>query len=403
MKSALILLCTIILSNTIAAQNSDATAHGVFKDSVAVKNTQNENYAIYFPATYKRENKSAAIFIFDPAARGKIGIQAFIAAAEEYNYILVCSNNSKNGSFDHNIGIAERLFESVLKEYVIDSSQLYIAGFSGGARLAGSIALSSAAFQGVIACGASFSASDMLVIPQNDFLYVGFVGEKDMNYQEMFTNSDRLIKFNIKNELFVFDGEHNWPKPAQILEGMGWIELQAYRKNRKNSSDTIIRKIYNNYVKAADSLTNVKEYFLAVGEYERINTNFNSKIMNDSVSKKLIELKKSKEYKDELKKNVVVAQLENQIFEKFLKRFEEEVSSNKANNFTFWKNEFKNLEQISRKQNNGQMQNMVYRLQSLVKALAYEKEFVYKSNGETAKVDYCKKLQEAINMELKIK
>ena len=41
---------------------------------------------------YFKENKSAVIFIFDPAARGKIGIQAFIAAAEEYNYILVCSN-----------------------------------------------------------------------------------------------------------------------------------------------------------------------------------------------------------------------------------------------------------------------------------------------------------------------
>lgn len=50
--------------------------------------------------------------------------------------------------------------------------------------------------------------------------------------------------------------------------------------------------------------------------------------------------------------------------------------------------------QISRKEDSSHMQNMVHRLQSLVKALASEKEFVYKSKGETTKVDYCKKLQE---------
>jgi predicted esterase len=403
MKKTLFLLLTVILPMAIMAQDSNVITKGIFKDSVLVKNANSENYAIYFPSTYKKENKSAAIFIFDPAARGKIGIQPFISAAEEFNYILVCSNNAKNGSFDQNIGIAERLFDSVLKDYPINVLRLYIAGFSGGARLAGSIAMSSGAFQGVIGCGASFSASDMLAIPQNDFSYIGFVGEQDMNYQEMITNSDRLSKFNIKNDLFIVDGPHSWPKSAQILKGLGWLELQTYRKSAKKSNDTVIQKIYNNFVKAADSLTNVKEYFLAVKEYERINTNFNPQIVSDSTKKKLVELKKSKQYKTELKKNETIALLENQLTEKFMKRFEEEVVSNKPNNFTFWKAELKNLAQIFVKDDNGQMQNMVHRLQSLVKALAYEKAFVYRSNGETTKVHYCEKLQEVISLELKDK
>ena len=52
---------------------------------------------------YEPEKPSPAIFIFEPMARGKIGIQPFISAAEQYGYILICSNNSKNGPYDLNL------------------------------------------------------------------------------------------------------------------------------------------------------------------------------------------------------------------------------------------------------------------------------------------------------------
>lgn len=39
------------------------------------------------------------------------------------------------------------------------------------------------------------------------------------------------------------------------------------------------------------------------------------------------------------------------------------------------------------------------RLKDLVKALVFEKEYFYKSNGETARLNYYKKLLEMINLE----
>jgi dienelactone hydrolase len=401
MKKIEFLIYIIFLSAYSFAQNKSVKYKGIFKDSVAVKNVVGESYAIYLPENYDRNKQSLSsiIFIFDPAARGKIGIAPFMLGADTYNYILVCSNNSKNGSIDKNIAIAQRLFDSVLNEYAINSSRFYIAGFSGGARLAGSIALSSGVFQGIIACGASFAASDKLMIAQNNFSYVGFVGEKDMNYQEMIANRAWLQKSNIKNELFIFDGDHNWPRPAQILRGFDWLELQAYQKNSKKSDDNIIKKLCKKNVVYADSLKNANKYILAVNEYERINTNFNSKFISDTINQHLVALKKSKEYKAELKKSEELAIVEIKITEKFLKRFEEDIKSKSDIDFAFWRKELKNLKEISARSNDELTHYMVSRLQNLLRALANEKAAFYKTTGDALKKEYCTKLLEVINSE----
>ena len=86
---------------------------GKIIDSILVKGTENESFQLYLPKTYNSTKNSAIIFIYEPAARGSIGIKPFIPAAEKYNYILVCSNNSKNGPYDDNFGIANRLFDYV--------------------------------------------------------------------------------------------------------------------------------------------------------------------------------------------------------------------------------------------------------------------------------------------------
>lgn len=380
------------------SQGEQLLSKGVIVDSIKIANTANESYAIYLPKNYDKKIPSAIVFIFDPGARGKIGIEPFILAADIYNYILVCSNNSKNGPIDINIGIANRLFDSVLDSYNIDPSQLYISGFSGGSRLAGSIAISSGAFQCVIGCGASFRVMDKFALQGNGFSYLGMIGDRDMNYQEMIENQVWLDKMKIRNTLFVSHEDHSWPKQKEMLRAFDWLELQAFKKNIRKSNDTVVVNIYNKNLAIADSLKNVKEYFQAVDEYERINRSFDSKFISDSLKKMVVELKKSKKYKTELKKAQEISLLENEIAQKFMKRFEEDDISNREANFTYWKTEFKKLEQISIKENTIQIKNMVSRLRNLLKALAYEKEYFYKSNGETEKLDYYKNFLGMINL-----
>ena len=61
-----------------------------------------------------------------------------------------------------------------------------------------------------------------------------------MNYQEMIKAKRWLDKFNVDNELFIYEDGHKWPSSKQIERAFDWIELQAYKRNiRKKFRDPL--------------------------------------------------------------------------------------------------------------------------------------------------------------------
>src|SRR5690349_24973615 len=56
-----------------------------------------QSYALYLPTSYTTEKRWAVLYCFDPAARGVLPVKLFQTAAEKYGYIVVGSNNSRNG------------------------------------------------------------------------------------------------------------------------------------------------------------------------------------------------------------------------------------------------------------------------------------------------------------------
>lgn len=394
MKNNLLYILFILTAFSGFCQKKTSQFNGKSIDTVVVKNTSDETFSIYFPEKYNSAIPAAVVFIFEPVARGKVGLEPFMLASETYNYILVCSNNARNGSLQYNKEVANRLFDAVLSEYNIDISQLYLAGFSGGSRLAGSIALQTGAFQGVIACGASFQPFDRFIPPANQFSYVGLVGKNDMNFQEMIKNKAWLNKSAIKNELFISNDGHVWPETTQILRAFDWLELQAYKKNIRKSNDTIIKKIYAKNLKIADSLKNNNQPILAINEYERIYNNFNVKYVDENLKTTISELKKSKEYKQDLKTSEEIAIEEESISVAFSAKFDEELKSIKSNNdFKYWKKLMNLLDAKYSKAEENDTREMVTRLKYKIRAMVYEGGEDFKRLGENAKYLYCKELR----------
>jgi hypothetical protein len=378
------------------SQDKQSLQTGVIIDSVKIATAPTESYAIYFPKKYDAKTPLALVFIFEPGGEGKKGIEPFILAAETYNYILVCSNTLRNGSTQVNIAVANRLFDDVLQTYPIDTSQLYISGFSGGARLASFYGISSGAFQGVIACGASFNGMDKLIPPSNNFSYVGMVGDRDMNYQEMIANKDWLDKAKIVNTLFVAHEEHVWPKQSEMLRAFDWLEIQAYRKNIRPKNDTIIKRIYDKNLRIVDSLKANKEMVLSVNAYEKGITFFNTNEDN-LIRTKIAEIKKSREYKEELAKMEAIQIQENEILDKLSLRFDQDLKSAKSNsNFKFWKSEIKDLNTMKLDDKNPLAQNMAKRVLFWFQVLVYETGQENKRNQQNNKADYCNELYKII-------
>lgn len=400
MRNIVYSLFFLLLGICCFSQDKELPVLGKIIDSVLVVNSPNETFAVYLPKRYDPKTPASIVFIFEPGARGKVGVTPFVLASETYNYILVCSNNSKNGPIKTNNEIAGRLFNHVLSSYSINLKRMYIAGFSGGSRFASGIAMTSGAFAGVIACGASFNSFDKIIPPANRFSYVGLVGDSDMNFQEMVGSKSWLTRININNELFVSEDKHVWPSQGQILRAFDWLELQAYRKNLKKSDQGVIEKIYQKNVKIADSLKNSHNPILAVKEYERIMNNFDKALVQESVKTNLVELKESKIYRQQLKKEQEVFDLEKNFEDFFLARFNSDLKDVKKNvDYKSWKNEIDKLNKIDSKSAEGALSKMKYRLQTMLWGMIYEASLEFKESKQIEKYLYCQKLLEILNFE----
>src|ERR687885_659623 len=70
---------------------------GKLIESVAVRGDASQSYALYLPGVYAPERKWPVLVCFDPLARGRATVARFQAAAEEYGFVVLGSNNSRNG------------------------------------------------------------------------------------------------------------------------------------------------------------------------------------------------------------------------------------------------------------------------------------------------------------------
>ena len=58
-----------------------------------------QTYALYLPSNYSAEHSWPIVYAFDPGARGNNPVELMRAGAQKYGYIIVGSNNSRNGAW----------------------------------------------------------------------------------------------------------------------------------------------------------------------------------------------------------------------------------------------------------------------------------------------------------------
>src|SRR5450631_2944253 len=137
-----------------------------------------QSYALYLPSTYTATKRWPIIYFFDPGGRGRRPLELYKDIAEKYGFVLAGSNNSRNFSADESKSV-NAIWQDTHQRLVLDGHLTYASGFSGGARVAGVMALSCLQCQiaGVIAHGAGYptnwgEAKDKL-------LYFFAVGDHD--------------------------------------------------------------------------------------------------------------------------------------------------------------------------------------------------------------------------------
>ncbi len=221
---------------------SSAPAQGLTRgtviDPVPCADDPAQTYALYLPSTYSPERTWSLLLAFHPAARGRLMVEKFQAAAEQYGYIVAASNNARNGPHAISAAAAQAMSTDVSRRFSIDLQRVYLTGMSGGARVALGIALANTSIAGVVASSAGYPDSQ----PRNKvtFAVFGTAGTEDFNYVEM-----RLLdrKLSSPHFLAVFEGGHTLPPDDLALDALEWMELQAMRSGRRRRDEALVRRV----------------------------------------------------------------------------------------------------------------------------------------------------------------
>jgi|SRR6185437_5365540 len=232
-------------------------------DTVFCTADPSQRYATYVPARYDAKKKWPIIYFFDPHGVGNVPLVLYKALADKYGYILAGTYNSKNGmQWSESEKAAQAFMQDSWQRLSIDNSRIYTFGFSGGARVASSVALYDGGVTGVVACGGGLPEKNPQI--KQAFSFLGFVGERDFNYTEMQQLDKQLAQMQFTHQLIVYHGKHQWP-PADVAEqAFQWLELNAMKTKFIPKNDSLVKAVEQQFVKNAEQAEKQKN---EIGEY----------------------------------------------------------------------------------------------------------------------------------------
>ena len=343
----ILLLCLSLSLNQICLGQDIPFPVGRILDSVPLEQHSSESYALYLPKAYDTDSSQPIVFIFDPAARGRTGIEPFVEASEKYQMILVCSNNSRNTAYEENFEIANRWFEDVFSRFTVDQGRIYAAGFSGGSRLASTIGVLTGAFKAVVGCGAGFSGNPgQMPYTSDHFYYAGLTGHLDMNFQEMKRAGNWLDRIGLPNRFYFFEGDHRWPEPEVIVQAFDWFYLQDIKKGIAGSDQEFLDAYLHFQLREADRFFKEDRVVEAVLSYESLVEDLDPFFELDSITERINNLKKESVYKRRSKEITKIASEEKAWTDKLVGRISQDIAQGKTSpEFNWWNKTMRRLEE----------------------------------------------------------
>lgn len=268
------------IDTTIAftAPASDTFQPGKVITNVVCKNDATQSYALYIPAKGNKEILPV-VYFFDPHGDGSMPLNKYKALANAYNFILIGSNNSKNGNdWSTAENIWSVLSDDSKKRLKINSDRIYICGFSGGAKVATYIALHHNEVKGVIANGAGLP--DITNAGNFNFSFTAIAGEGDMNMTDLVAITNDLDKTQTKHRIIFFDGIHEWAPESTMNIAFAGLELDAIQRKLIPDDKAFIsnyidsaKKRINAYLKTNNYLKAQRECRLSINMLEGASNN----------------------------------------------------------------------------------------------------------------------------------
>jgi hypothetical protein len=263
---------------------------------VTCVNDANQSYALYLPTKFAPKQAWPVIYVFDPFAQGDSAAKVVQAAAEKFGYIVVASNNSKNGPMGGSREAAAAIWKDTHERLPIDPKRQYFGGLSGGARVATSLAINCQCAAGVIANAAGFPISQG-PSASSQFAYFATVGNADFNYTEFAQLRPKLDSSGMHYVIRVFDGPHGWAPADVWLEALEWLDIQAMMTGSLTRDPLRIQAVVDFTEARARKFEADNDLLAAYREYQAMVRNFAGLTQVGTAQARISELRKNKALK----------------------------------------------------------------------------------------------------------
>lgn len=298
LKKILFFTSFLFLMVVLSAEAAEDFEKGKITRKVVCKADEGQSYALYLPAAYTKEKKWPVLFAFDPAARGTLPLKLFKAAADKYNYIIVCSNNARNGPWQDIINAMKAVWRDTKERFSIDYNRIYTTGFSGGARGAAAFPhVIGKPIAGIIASGAGLP-TELKAEQVKPSFYYGIVGLEDFNYKEFSRLGRELTRAGVDHVIDVIEGPHTWAPEEVCLRAIDWMEAAAMKRGLIERDKNFIDGVYKNSQRVGQKKFAAGKIYHAAAYYRSAAALFTGLTDTAEIEKLAAQIESSKEFKN---------------------------------------------------------------------------------------------------------
>jgi tetratricopeptide (TPR) repeat protein len=187
------------------------------------------SFALFLPSAFTPERPWPVVFCFHPGGDGEVPVRLLAEAAERRGFIVIGSNDSRNGPWEMVRKAGEVLWKEAALRFPVAEHGNLAMGFSGGARAALYLALSHPGrFAGTLSAGA-FDAERRRAPRNAGLSFFLVVGDRDFNRFEMTWWAGEEARRGNRPFLRIFEGGHRWPEAGLLAEGLAFFASEGDR------------------------------------------------------------------------------------------------------------------------------------------------------------------------------
>ena len=233
----LLLACTTLAPVMAQSQAGTSPPSRFLTERATAPGDSSHSSAIFLPADYSASRRWPVLFVLDPRGRALPSLERFADAADRLGYVIVSSYDSRSDSTKEvNVGAINAMIATAMSRVAVDTTRMYLAGFSGTARQIWDFAAELPAnVAGVIGFGAGLpNMNDTFAATfegREALAFFAGAGSEDFNFVETKVFARKLAG-TVAVRFAEYAGPHAWPSAAICSAALEWMHSRAMLAGR---------------------------------------------------------------------------------------------------------------------------------------------------------------------------